>query len=52
MSSYQQDLKTFMVVCDSLLGLDLNVVTLTNDEDRLIQFYISALREKFPISPK
>jgi len=52
MGSYQQDLKTFMVVCDSLLGIDLNAVKLTNEEARLIQFYICALREKFPVPPK
>ncbi len=52
MSSYKQDLRSFMVICDSLLELDLDVVKLTNEENRLIQFYISTLAAKFPAMAK
>ena len=41
-----------MVICDSLLELDLDVVKLTNEENRLIQFYISTLAAKFPAMAK
>ncbi len=48
MSSYSRDINLFMVACDALLSIDIEQVELTHTEIKIIQFYISALREKFP----
>jgi hypothetical protein len=48
MTPCRKDINTFMVICERLLGHDVVVADLTDTEARVIQYYISALAEKFP----
>ena len=48
MSTYLRDINLFMVACDALLSIDLEQIELAPTERKIIQFYISALGEKFP----
>jgi len=47
-SPHGRDINTFVSACETLLGIHVAAADLTEQEGRLIQYYISALAAKFP----
>ena len=48
MTPHGRDINTFVVACETLLGLDVTAADLTEQEGRIVQYYIAALAAKFP----
>ena len=47
-SPHGRDINTFVSACETLLGINVATVDLTEQEGQLIQYYIAALAVKFP----
>jgi hypothetical protein len=47
-SPHGRDINTFVSACETLLGINVATAEFTEQEARLIQYYIAALAVKFP----
>lgn len=48
MSPYGKDIHTFMDACEALLQVEIVAADLSEQEGRIIQYYLAALAAKFP----
>jgi hypothetical protein len=48
MDTLRDEIRAFIAACESLLAFDLRPAMLNEREHQMIQFYLSAIGEKFP----